>query len=80
MMLNVMLNDQCDAAQLMLQDLALTLRSTGAAEEIEVIEAERDKLAAVRFWWFGPLQTAMAHHDDWVSNTCTCATGKTGIQ
>jgi len=37
-------------AQLMLQDLALTLRSTGAAEEIEIIEAERDKLAAVRVW------------------------------
>ena len=30
-----------------LQDLALTLRSTGAAEQLEVIEAERDKLAAV---------------------------------
>ena len=30
-----------------LQDLALTLRSTGAAEELEMIEAERDKLAAV---------------------------------
>lgn len=30
-----------------LQDLALTLRSTGAAEQLEVIEAERDKLAVV---------------------------------
>ena len=30
-----------------LQDLALTLRSTGAAEQLEIIEAERDKLAAV---------------------------------
>lgn len=30
-----------------MQDLALTLRTTGAAEQLEDIEAERDKLAVV---------------------------------
>ena len=35
------------ALHMRLQDLALTLRSTGAAEELEIIEAERDKLEAV---------------------------------
>ena len=49
-----------DVSLLLLQDLALTLRGTGAAEQLEDIEAERDQLAAVGLakhpfaWYLGP--------------------------